>query len=135
MTIREEVVNWFEEAKVDLKRCEVNIQLKDYAIACFFAQQCIEKAIKALILQAKHKYMRTHDLTRLYDEISDVIKLSDEEVAILSDISQYYVTTRYPNAGIEIPSRSFTERQAKRAYELALKVFELINKILKQYDC
>ena len=135
MTIREEVFNWFEEARADLRRCKLSIEFKDYAIACFFAQQCIEKCFKALILQVKRKYLRTHDLTRLYSEISEIFNLSDEDIATLTDISQYYITTRYPNAGIELPSKSFTEIQAKRAYEFANKILELTNKILKQYDC
>ena len=37
----------------------------------------------------------------------------------LSDVSQYYVTPRYPNAGLHRPSESFTRPQAERALQTA----------------
>lgn len=135
VVIRREVRNWLIEAEMDLKRCEWSLNISDYALSCYLAQQCIEKSFKALIIQVKHELPRTHDLTRLYRELQELIHLSPYELSELSNISQYYVTTHYPNAGIEIPSQSFTEVQARRAYELASKVFRIIKEIIGKYDC
>lgn len=46
----------------------------------------------------------------------------------LAELSQYYVTARYPNAGLGLPSKSFSFRQAKRAYIFAERIVKNIEK-------
>ena len=120
--MRQEAINWFEEARVNLRRAERDLEQGDYARCCFAAHQAIESAMKALILGLKRQRpLRSHDLTDLYRELAD-LELPVEE-GRLADVSQYYVT-RYPNAGIQRPSISFTSYQAQRAMELAQEVID-----------
>lgn len=116
--MRQEAIDWFEEAQVNLRRAEHDLEQGDYARSCFAAQQAMESAMKALIIGLKRRRApHTHDLTDLFRELAD-LELPVEE-GQLSDISQYYVTSRYPSAGIRRPSISFTAYQAERAVEVA----------------
>lgn len=135
MVIRSEVRNWLIEAEADLRRCKRCLEVNDYALSCYLAQQSIEKGLKALIMQLKHEIPRTHDLVKLHNEVKGTIALSADELAELSVVSQYYVTARYPNAGVETPSLSFTEVQARRAYELARKICEFVKREIEGHDC
>ncbi|MCD6457793.1 MAG: HEPN domain-containing protein [Thermoproteales archaeon] len=127
--IREEALDWFEEAKIDLERAERAEKDKDYSLACYMSQQAIEKAFKACFIGLLRKRPpHVHDLTMLYEELKSIISLPDEIKEALSEISQYYVTARYPNAGIRRPSRSFSKTQSTRAIEVAKNVIEKIEK-------
>ena len=68
----------------------------------------------------------THDLTMLYEQVRDVLPIPEEAVEALPEVSQYYVTARYPNAGIRRPSTSFSRVQALRALEVAEHVLERV---------
>lgn len=131
MSVREEVIDWIEEAKVDLKRAERSLSEGDYSLSCYMSQQAIEKSFKALLIFKKRvRPPHVHDLTTLYSEISDVFQLPRELEERLPEISQYYVTSRYPNAGITRPSKSFNIRQAERALEVAKFVVEKATELI-----
>ena len=52
MSVREEVIDWIEEAKADLKRAERSLSEEDYSLSCYMSQQATEKSFKGL-----HMYM------------------------------------------------------------------------------
>ena len=80
-----------------------------------------EKVMEALIICIKRRVPpRPHDLTELLNEAGD-LKLNVDEPD-LSDLSQYYVTASYPNAGLHRPSVSFTRPQAERAIRIAQEI-------------
>jgi HEPN domain-containing protein len=64
--------------------------------ACFHAQQCVEKAIKALLIHLNIPFPRTHVLERLLD----LLIASGIQVPSKVDdsffLTQYAVQTRYP---------------------------------------
>ena len=100
--VREEALDWLEEAKVDLERVKRSIESADYSLACYLAQQAVDKAFKAYIIGVLRKRpSHVHDLTVLYNNLRDRLKLPNDIVERLPEISQYYVTTRYPNAGLK----------------------------------
>jgi len=121
--LREEALDWLEEAKADLRRAEQMLEEGDYAISCFFSHQAVEKALKAIMIGLVRKRPpRTHDLTALYSEVESFLELPEEVRELLPEISQYYITSRYPNAGLRRPSLSFSRTQAERALEVAKRV-------------
>ncbi|MCE4613127.1 MAG: HEPN domain-containing protein [Desulfurococcales archaeon] len=121
--MRREALNWLAEAEVDLGRAERAFNNNDYALAAFMSQQACEKAFKAAYLAlARSIYPRTHDLTNLYDGIRGFLSLGERIESMLAEVSQYYTIARYPNAGLERPSRSITRMQAERALEVAREV-------------
>ena len=46
--MREEATRWWEKANKDLNSAQYNFKGNRYEEACFFAQQSVEKALKAL---------------------------------------------------------------------------------------
>ncbi|MGC8608137.1 MAG: HEPN domain-containing protein [Vulcanisaeta sp.] len=129
--IREEALNWFKEANYDLARARRSLDEGDYALSVFMSQQAIEKALKAVIIAIKRMSLpKTHDLVRLYNEVSDVMPLPQEAVDRLPEVSQYYVSARYPNAGLEVPSERINRAQAIRALEVANMVIENARRLL-----
>ncbi len=127
--MRQEALDWLEEAQVSLRRAQLGLEQKDYAMSCFYAHQAVEMAMKAIILGLKRRRPpRTHDLTELYQEVVD-LGLSVEE-GTMPELSQYYVTSRYPNAGLHRPSISFSLLQAQRAMDVAQEVVEDARRLL-----
>lgn len=125
--VRREVLSWLKEAQADLGRSVRALEDGDYALSAFMSHQACEKALKALYLAvAKRLYPKTHDLTVLYEGIKEHLRLPEEVVELLTEVSQYYVTARYPNAGLETPSESFSRTQAVRALEVAKRVVSAV---------
>ena len=130
MPIRDEVSNWLEEAKADLRHARDCMRLERFNWACFVSQQAAEKALKAAILHVKGEYARGHDLVKLYKSLRDARRDLLLDVARLSELSAYYTQARYPNAGLERPSEEITAEQAERAYETARGVIDEVSKIV-----
>lgn len=45
--------------------------------------------------------------------------------------SQHYVVTMYLNAGLEVPSESISEEQARRALEVAKEVIRVVREVIE----
>ncbi len=130
MPVRNEVINWLEEAKADLEHAEASARIGDYNWACFAAQQAAEKALKALALHVLGKYLRSHDLVKLYGEIRTLVDLGLSESS-LARLSMYYTVARYPNAGVERPSQEISEDQAREAIEIAKVVVDAVSRAIR----
>ena len=130
MPVREEILNWIEEAKADLRHAKSSIEIGDFNWACFASQQAAEKALKALILHMVGEYPRGYDLVRLYWIIEKHVKLSISKVDLMR-LSAYYIQARYPNAGVERPSIEILEEHAKEAVEIAERVINEVEKAIK----
>ena len=130
MPIRDEVLNWFEEAKADLKHSKSSIDIGDYNWACFAAHQAAEKALKALILHTLGEYPRGHDLVKLYSMVKSIVRI-ELDMKSLVVLSTYYTQAIYPNAGLERPSREITREQAEEAYETAERIISEVSKTLR----
>lgn len=126
-SLRSDVLDWLEEARADLVRAERALRDEDYSLSCFLSQQAVEKALKAAsIALARTRPPHFHDLTALYEPLRGLLSLPEDLVEALPELSQYYVTARYPNAGLRRPSVSFSRSQAARAMEAAKRVVEAV---------
>jgi len=66
------------------------------AIACFHAQQCAEKYIKAMLIARKYPFSKVHDLLILNQECHRAGILLGILEDDLSTLSLYAVKARYP---------------------------------------
>ena len=119
------IERWLMKAENDLRTAESVLQVSPPIAdtACFHAQQCIEKLLKA-VLTAKGKHVeKTHSLPRL-------LELAGHEEAELSSLKEtcitltdYAVTGRYPDDWRDIPveEAKTAVSMAKQARELLLK--------------
>lgn len=80
-------------AKRDMKISQFNFSGKIYDAAAFYAQQAAEKTLKALSIEKKGTFKKSHDLVELAAEVqapSNVVKLC-------AIVSPAYTGTRYPD--------------------------------------
>lgn len=110
---------WLRYARADLAVCQVAMERTEISpeIACFHAQQCAEKSLKALLLTKQIQFPRTHVIEFLLDLLSDAGVAVPEEVDEAVILTQYAVQTRYP--GVWEP---VTRDEAREAAALAARV-------------
>ena len=96
---------WVEKAEQDWGSLQREIRVRknpNYDAACFFAQQCVEKYIKARLIEADIYFKKIHDLTYLLELVKPVEPLwvaYEDEMRILTD---YAVEFRYPGASADL---------------------------------
>jgi len=120
--LHEVVLQWFEYASQDLKAAQ-EIAKADYLhprIACFLAQQSVEKSIKAILTLNEVEFKKTHDLEQLVLETPDKVRLFLDNLDI-SWLTGWAVTGRYPGDWPEA-----TRLEAKRAIQIAVEVYDHI---------
>jgi HEPN domain-containing protein len=90
---------------------------------CFHAQQCAEKYLKALLVDRKTVFPKTHDLLLLSDLCTQAGFLVPIEYKLLNALTDYSIRVRYPG---EDPS----PEEAREAFEIAKAVRKFARKIL-----
>lgn len=76
----------------------------DFAVACFHAQQAVEKALKAVMFLHGLEFRRTHDLEELAGTLADAginLPLGDDE---LRRLTPYAVEFRYDDEPMPLVS-------------------------------
>jgi HEPN domain-containing protein len=90
---------WVEKAEADYAvALLVRKSRKKHArdIVCFHLQQCVEKYLKARLVEADIPFPRTHDLERLLDLAVPVEPLWEVLRPEIVAITDYAVEVRYP---------------------------------------
>ncbi len=90
----------------------------------FYAQQAVEKALKALFFivrreEPSHLYVVTELYSMLREAGFTLPRELEEQIYILN---KYYTVTRYPDAANGLPSESVDRVEAERALSLAREV-------------
>jgi HEPN domain-containing protein len=105
---------WAERARYDLDTANAMFRAGRYLYVLFCCQQAVEKALKAVIVKRTGTLPpRIHNLSRLA-EVAE-IESDHEQSQFLSELSAYYIQSRYPEE-IAAAGSMITE-------ELAGKVF------------
>lgn len=91
--------------------------------ACFHAQQCAEKYMKALLISKSADFPKTHDLLLLNNLCSTNGILLEIDPKHLNTLADYAIRTRYPG-------NDPTAEDAKEAIELAKLVRNFARKFL-----
>ena len=71
--------------------------------ACFHAQQCVEKSLKAFLVFSDIQVERTHYLPRLVEMCSGVDTRLQALEDTAAELTDYAVTDRYPDNWRDIP--------------------------------
>ena len=92
---------WVEKAEEDFTLARSALQRKKPLVtgACFHAQQCAEKYMKALLVSRKKGFPMTHDLLVLNDLCSRTGIFLEIDPKLLNSLTDYAVRTRYPGEG------------------------------------
>lgn len=116
---------WVEKAEEDFALARSALRRKKPIItgACFHAQQCAEKYMKALLISTQAGFPLTHDLLLLNNLCSNAGVFLEIDPKLLNTLSDFAVRTRYPG---EEP----TLNDAKEALEIAKLVRVFARKFL-----
>ncbi|RJX22208.1 MAG: HEPN domain-containing protein [Desulforudis sp.] len=111
---------WFAQAERDLDDTLFALRGKRYNLACFLAQQCAEKALKAYIYAQGASHVWGHSVAELCRDATAFDPAFRALGKNVGPLDKYYIPTRYPN-GLPggIPADAFSLRDAELAYSLA----------------
>jgi len=132
--IRREVSLWIGAARGDLLDAEDALERGRWFRTAFFAQQTVEKAFKALFFVAKRgEPPKIRAVTELYAILKESGFAPSPELEEQSRVlNKYYTVTRYPDAANGLPSESVDRVEAERAYNLARRVLEHVERYAEQ---
>ena len=118
--MRPEAEPWWQQAEADLETARLNLGLRRWYVVAYFAQQSVEKGLKALYAELRAVLPpRTHHLDELADEVG-VPSFLEPDLDLLEPMS---VTSRYPDSTAgRAPVHFFSETAARQAYDAAERV-------------
>jgi HEPN domain-containing protein len=123
---------WLQYASDDLKSAKVLLAEEVYNIACFHAQQAVEKLFKAFIAAYSQPIPRTHNLIRLHkiceDLYSGKMELDIEKLILLNDV---YIDSRYPADFGVLPSGQPGEKEASKVYACAKEITAVLRPLVE----
>jgi len=123
--MRQEILNWLEQAKSDLKAAQNSMQSKNFDWACFQAQQAAEKSLKALYIREYQELRKIHDVVLLAKKLACPSEILHACVAL----SKIYIEARYPDA-VQIPAKKFSASEAAECIQNSGVVLQWVTKKL-----
>jgi HEPN domain-containing protein len=118
---RYQAERWLATARDDLHAARLMMDADMHAHACFLAQQCAEKALKACwIVEGEDPW--GHSVLKLIRNFPQTGRrpIWAEWEAEAGELDHFYVPTRYPNGLPDLtPSESYFRHNAERAIALA----------------
>lgn len=109
---------WVDKAEADFATAGRELRARrrpNFDAACFHAQQCAEKYLKARLVEAAISFPKTHDLEALLDLILPQESLWEALRPKLNDLTSFAITFRYPG-------ESATREMAKTAVSDCLAI-------------
>ncbi|NPA49655.1 MAG: HEPN domain-containing protein [Thermodesulfobacteria bacterium] len=130
----EDARRWLRTAEMDLRAARILAQEGEYALSCFHAHQCGEKALKAL-WNAHDISPWGHSLVKLIRELERVdLQLYTELKGFLETaaaLDKYYIPTRYPNGLPDLsPDEVYTRREAEEALRLVEPLYQKVKDLV-----
>ena len=98
-----ETAEWVEIAEGDFLTAtrEAAAEVPNFNAACFHAQQCIEKYLKALLVEHNVMFPKTHQLGALADLLPKASGDLEPIRSELARLSPYAIDVRYPRSGVD----------------------------------
>lgn len=122
---------WLSFANDDLKIIDDVIGGGVYHLACFHAQQAVEKALKGLIVFNKDNIEKTHSLIELLNEAVKIDKNFDRFRDYCLILDRYYTITRYPDAlPGSLPEGLPGKEKAQEAFIYAKEILDFIEEAI-----
>jgi HEPN domain-containing protein len=112
-----ETREWLARARADLESRTALIAAALPAEALFHAQQCAEKAMKALLTWRQVSFRKTHDLDELKQACVPLAGNAAAHLAGIERLSPYAWRFRYPGAPYS-PERKEAEEAMRAAKQL-----------------
>ncbi len=129
---REEVRLWLADSDDCIKVAEQNFELGNYHVTAFFIHSALERALKAAIVAFKQKAPpKTHNLKRLYFEVEDKVRLSQEQTDFLGEVTPASQTARYVDVAMALPREVYPKTLVERYVSSAKPILNVIKRSLR----
>jgi HEPN domain-containing protein len=123
---------WLQFAAEDLRSAEILLTAELFNMVCFHSQQCVEKALKALLARLDKPIPRIHDLINLHqiaqDSLGYSIDLTEEGLMLLNDV---YLDSRYPRDVGLLPGGQPDQADAQKASAFAAEMFRNLSQLIE----
>ena len=112
---------WLRRARGNFTRARLfgGVEGTFYEDSCFDAQQAVEKAMKAVLLNANREYPRTHAIADLITHVEGAGSEVPDDVREATRLTVYAVSARYPGVSEEV-----AEAEYRTAIQLAERTVE-----------
>jgi HEPN domain-containing protein len=123
-----EARRWLETAGEDLDAARALLEKEKFSHACFFAQQCGEKSLKALYYSLGEDPWG-HSIQKLIEELPEdaarvQLRTLLEDGAVLD---RYYIPTRYPNGLPDLtPGQAYFRRDAELCIDSGQRLLDMV---------
>lgn len=128
--MRKATESWVNDAEDELSTAQILLEHEKYRGVCYHSQQCVEKGLKALILEKGEKPEKIHDIVELLNEVKWLgwnVNLSIDDAVFLNSIYK----GRYPTEEGLLPHGEPTKEDAERATAAAEDFTKSLRKALK----
>ena len=127
--MRKVTEQWIHDAEDELSSARILPANGKTRTACFHSQQCVEKCLKALIIEKGERPEKTHDILELGSHARRAgwgIDLEMEDAVFLNSIYK----GRYPSEEGLLPHGEPREQDARRAVSAAESAFRSMKKAI-----
>lgn len=115
---------WLTRATEDLAAAQMLISRPDLTnVVAFHAQQAVEKALKAVIEELDLGFVRTHNLTRLYELVRSHYPVIGD-IDMLDRLDAVYIEARYPGDMGLLPTGNPSLDEAADLFGFANDIFQ-----------
>jgi HEPN domain-containing protein len=122
---------WLDQAADDLETAELLVEHGRHPVACFLAQQCAEKALKAVLYHDGAATVLGHSVAVLCREVGQRRPELAPHCPAWATLDQHYIPSRYPDAlPGGTPAEVYTGEQARSAVDLAAEVVAAARRVL-----
>ncbi len=128
-----EALRWLTTAEEDLKAAEALQNAEMFSHCCFMAQQCAEKAVKALWCDLDEDPWG-HSVQKLMLDLPADRRgfVSAEMLDMAAALDRFYIPARYPNGLPDLtPGATFHARDAEVAHQGAATILKAIRALIK----
>jgi HEPN domain-containing protein len=119
---------WLNFAREDLQMAKLALTETIYNQTCFHSQQCVEKAIKGLLLFQSRTPPRTHLLGDLLTLLDPNPFTTSIDIQLLD---RFYIPTRYPDAlPGSLPDGLPNQEDATEALAVAQQTLDVVTQLV-----
>ena len=122
---------WLKASNYDLEVIREILENEHLThMSAFHSQQSLEKSLKAILEFHNQAVPKIHNIKKLLKLTKEYMSF-DIEIDAIIKIDTLYIESRYPGDMGLLPYGQPTLEDAKEFYDLALRVFEVISKLIE----
>jgi len=127
-----EAERWLAQAQYELNAARHSAEGGFYAVACFYAQQAAEKALKAYLYTRGERRVVGHSVQEVAQRCAMDNESFREMLPRIKKLDRFYIQTRYPN-GLPggVPAESFDQEDADLALTRTMETLRVVRTEIK----